>query len=72
MKKFLIIMLVCMQIPAGAETIKISGRNDVNITGGGISSNKIYIKSEIKGHKITVRSPKLTSNKMLKLVNISL
>ena len=47
-----------------AQTIKING--------GGVASGKAYIKTEIKGHKITICTPKLTKNKYLKLVNVAL
>ena len=60
---FLFLLLIT-GTPATAQTIKING--------GGVASGKAYIKTEIKGHKITVRSPKLTKNKYLKLVNVAL
>ena len=49
---------------ADAQTIKISG--------GGFTQGKAYIKTNIKGHKVTLRTPKLSGNKYLKLVNIAL
>ena len=67
MKKRTILFLFLLLIgttPATAQQIKIKG--------GGLSTGKVYIKTEIKGHKMTIRTPKLTKNKYLKLVNIAL
>lgn len=45
-------------------------KQKININGGGISSNKIHIKATVKGHKVTLRTPQLSKNKYLKLVNL--
>ena len=59
---FLFLLLTTGTTPATAQQIKIKG--------GGFSTNRIYLKTEIKGHKMTLRTPKLSKNKYLKLVNI--
>lgn len=61
---FTFFLLITGTTPATAQTIKING--------GGVASGKAYIKTEIKGHKLTIRTPKLTKNKYLKLVNVAL
>lgn len=61
---FTFFLLITGTIPAEAQQIKING--------GGVASGKAYIKTEIKGHKLTIRTPKLTKNKYLKLVNVAL
>lgn len=59
-----IFLLLTTGTPATAQIIKING--------GGVASGKAYIKTEIKGHKLTIRTPKITKNKYLKLVNVAL
>ena len=50
----------------------VASAQDVKIRGCGLNNNKIYVKANIKGHKITVRTPKISGNKILKLVNVAL
>ena len=65
-KYFIIIVLLLITGTAQAEA------QEIKINGGGVASGKAYIKTEIKGHKITIRTPKLSKSKYLKLVNIAL
>lgn len=66
MKKIILIMFLLF-ICSGAASAQ-----DVKISGCGLNNNKIYVKANIKGHKITVKSPKISGNKILKLVNVAL
>ena len=66
MKKAFIILILILTITntaQAAQKIKING---------GISNGSGYIKTSINCHKIAVRTPKLSKNKYLKLVNIGL
>lgn len=63
---FFLLITGTTQTQAEAQIINIK------INGGGVTNNKAYIKTEINGHKITIRTPKLTKNKYLKLVNIGI
>lgn len=63
---FTFLLLITGTTQAQAQTINIK------INGGGVASGKAYLKTEFKGHKITIRTPKLTKNKYLKLVNVAL
>lgn len=67
-KYFIIIVLLLITGTAQTEAQTIN----IKINGAGVTNNKAYIKTEIKGHKITIRTPKLTKNKYLKLVNVAL
>ena len=37
----------------------------------GFSNNRITLKTDINGHKVRIKSPVLSKNKYLKLLNIS-
>ena len=69
MKKQIFILIILIILsgfldnPADSKEIK---------TNMGISNNRAYIKANINGHKITVKSPKISKNKYLKLVNVAI
>lgn len=52
-------------------TVKASGNNNAKIEGVGFSNNRITLKTDINGHKVRIKSPMLSKNKYLKLLNIS-
>ena len=64
MKKIILMLVLFMfvQNPTTAENFKIE-----NI---GLNGNKITIKTKIKDKKITLKTPKLSKNKYLKMINI--
>lgn len=68
MKRFLIILILILLITGTAE----AKTQKIKVSGCGVSSNKVYIKTDINGHKITLRTPKISKNKYLKLVNVAL
>ena len=75
MKKLIIILLlfILAQPAASAKSYKISPSGaGVSVQGVGFSNNKITLQTNINGHKIRLKSPALSKNKYLRLVNISL
>ena len=52
-------------------TVKASGNNGAKIEGVSLSNNKITLKTSVNGHKVRLRTPTISKNKYLKLLNIS-
>ena len=48
-----------------------TGAQGVKFEGVSLSNNKITLKTSVNGHKIRLRTPAISKNKYLKLVNIS-
>lgn len=63
MKKLILLLTLLLLFiqPATAQKIKINA---------GINNNKLVIKTNVSGHKVTFKSTKLTKNKYLKLINV--
>ena len=75
MKKLIIILLlfILIQPATSAKSYKISPSGaGVSVQGVGFSNNKITLQTSVNGHKIRLKSPSLSKNKYLRLVNISL
>lgn len=75
MKKLIIILLlfVLIQPAASAKSYKISSSGaGVSVQGVGLNNNRVTIQTVINGHKVRIKSPILSKNKYLKLVNINL
>lgn len=75
MKRLIIILLlfILIQPAASAKSYKISPSGaGVTVQGVGFSNNRVTIQTAINGHKIRLKSPSLSKNKYLRLVNVSL
>lgn len=73
MKKILLIFILLLAVTVTAAQAQAETEETQNIKlKCGINSNKLYIKTKIKGHQITIKSPKISKNKYLKLVNVAL
>ena len=75
MKKLTIILLlfILIQPATDAKSYKISPSGvGVSVQGVGFSNNRVTIQTAINGHKIRLKSPALSKNKYLRLVNVAL
>lgn len=76
MKRILLILILLTlttnMATAQKYVIKVNGnettQTSVNV---GFSNNKITLKTSVNGHKIRLRTPAISKNKYLKLINIS-
>ena len=52
--------------------IHVNNNEETNINYEGIilNNNKLTIKTNVNGHKVRIKSPMLSKNKYLKLVNV--
>lgn len=66
----LLILYLLSGIGANAQTKEITPEF-IKVNGVNVNNSKIAIKTEIKGHKVTIRTPKISKNKYLKLVNVA-
>lgn len=71
MKKILLIFILLLAVTVTAAQAQEEETQNIKLQCG-INSNKLYIKTKIKGHQITIKSPKISKNKYLKLVNVTL
>lgn len=75
MQKLIIILLlfILTQPVTDAKSYKISPSGaGVSVQGVGFSNNRVTIQTSINGHKIRLKSPSLSKNKYLRLVNVAL
>lgn len=73
MKKILLIFILLLTVTAAQTQAETETTETQNIKlKCGINNNKLYIKTKIKGHQITIKSPRISKNKYLKLVNVAL
>lgn len=74
-KKIIITFIILFLLSGLLESLAAETQTQTEIktkTGMGISNNRAYLKMNVNGHKITVKSPKLSKNKYLKLVNVAI
>ena len=77
MKKALFTMILiltmstCMAHAQKHTITPTTGAQGVKFDGVGFSNNKITFKTSVNGRKIRLRTPAISKNKYLKLVNIS-
>lgn len=50
--------------------IHVNEEANINYEGITLNNNKLTIKTNINGHKVRIKSPMLSKNKYLKLVNV--
>ena len=76
MKQFLLI-LILLTITTNMATaqkyvIKVNNNETTQTSVKyGFSNNRMTLKTDINGHKVRIKSPVLSKNKYLKLLNIS-
>lgn len=73
MKKQIFILIILIILSGFLESLAAETQTEIKTkTSMGISNNRAYIKANVNGHKITVKSPKISKNKYLKLVNVAI
>lgn len=76
MKRILLI-LILLTLTTNIATaqkyvIKVNGNETTQTSVKyGFSNNRITLKTDINGHKVRLRTPAISKNKYLKLINIS-
>lgn len=74
MKQFLLILILLTMTTnmatAQKYVIKVNG-NEPTQTKYGFSNNRITLKTSVNGHKVRLKTPTISKNKYLKLLNIS-
>ena len=75
--KRILLLLILLTLTTNMATaqkyvIKVNGNEQTQTSVKyGFSNNRITLKTDINGHKIRIKSPVLSKNKYLKLINIS-